>query len=163
MKNQKISTPEGDVWNSRSVSTEGYVLTTDDNGDYYILVCKRGKGGSHPGLWNVPSGYLDWGETIDQCCLREIFEETGIDITKEYYSKKLYSIDSGKRVYRQNVVFKYIIQVLGLPEEYNITDEYSEENEVEECKWLKLVDYKTVDWAFNQKDVVESLYMKYYG
>ncbi len=162
MKNQKIETPEGPVWKSRSVSTEGYVLTTDDEGNYCILVCKRGKGGSYPGLWNVPSGYLDYHETTEQCCIREIKEETGVDITMEDYSIRIHSIDSSPRVYNQNIAFKYIIHILGFPEDYNLSTAFSEEDEVEEVRWIYLEDYEQYVWAFHQKEVMDYLYKTYY-
>ena len=31
--------------------------------------------------WSLPSGGLEEGETLEQCCLREVFEETGYRIS----------------------------------------------------------------------------------
>jgi len=31
-------------------------------------------------LWSVPSGGLEIGETLEECCIRELREETGYDI-----------------------------------------------------------------------------------
>ncbi len=33
------------------------------------------------GYWALPGGRLDPGETIEQCCIREVKEETGLDAT----------------------------------------------------------------------------------
>lgn len=30
------------------------------------------------GLWDIPKGHIDKGETLEQCALREVMEETGI-------------------------------------------------------------------------------------
>ena len=32
------------------------------------------------GEWSLPGGKLDWGETLEACAIREVKEETGIDI-----------------------------------------------------------------------------------
>lgn len=32
------------------------------------------------GLWNLPAGRVDVGETIEQAAVREVFEETGFEI-----------------------------------------------------------------------------------
>lgn len=35
---------------------------------------------AEPKRWSVPSGGLEKGETYEQCCIREIKEETGYDV-----------------------------------------------------------------------------------
>jgi len=40
-----------------------------------ILLAKR----TDNGLWCVPGGHMDPGETLSQACLRELFEETGLE------------------------------------------------------------------------------------
>ncbi|MBI4319104.1 MAG: NUDIX domain-containing protein [Chloroflexi bacterium] len=32
------------------------------------------------GLWSFPSGYVDLGETVEEAAVREVKEETGVDI-----------------------------------------------------------------------------------
>ena len=39
-----------------------------------ILLAKR----TDNGLWCIPGGHVDLGETLAQACLRELFEETGL-------------------------------------------------------------------------------------
>ena len=34
------------------------------------------------GLWCCPCGYLDFDETLEECVIREIKEETGLTIPK---------------------------------------------------------------------------------
>lgn len=44
------------------------------------LMLKRAKDASHGGgLWSVPGGWIDFGETPEQACVRELAEETGIE------------------------------------------------------------------------------------
>jgi len=47
-------------------------LVFNDKGE--VLLAKR----SDNGLWCIPGGHVDLGETLAQACLRELFEETGL-------------------------------------------------------------------------------------
>jgi 8-oxo-dGTP diphosphatase len=47
--------------------------------DGSILLVRRGKPPSE-GLWSVPGGRLEWGETLVQAVAREVLEETGLDV-----------------------------------------------------------------------------------
>ena len=42
-----------------------------------VLIVERGKGGSE-GLWSLPGGHIEPGETAAQAAAREVREETGI-------------------------------------------------------------------------------------
>lgn len=45
-------------------------LVTNDNNEL-LMIFRRGK-------WDLPKGKLDEGETIEECALREVEEETGL-------------------------------------------------------------------------------------
>lgn len=45
-----------------------------------ILLGKR-KGSHGAGEWSLPGGHLEAGEFPENCCIREVLEETGIDIS----------------------------------------------------------------------------------
>ena len=45
-----------------------------------ILLCKRNNLGSFPGMWSIPGGKLEEGETTQEGAKREFFEETAVDI-----------------------------------------------------------------------------------
>lgn len=48
--------------------------------DDQILVGKR-LSNHGKGTWALPGGHLEFGETPEQCAIREVFEETGLTIT----------------------------------------------------------------------------------
>lgn len=52
--------------------------------DNKILMGKKdpAKGGVWPGVWHIPGGGLDQGETLEEAVSREVREEAGIDISE---------------------------------------------------------------------------------
>ncbi|OGY32719.1 MAG: hypothetical protein A3C02_03745 [Candidatus Andersenbacteria bacterium RIFCSPHIGHO2_02_FULL_45_11] len=53
----------------------GVIITKNDK----VLLIKRT--GSHGvGTWSCPGGHIDFGESIEQCAMRETKEETGLEI-----------------------------------------------------------------------------------
>lgn len=48
--------------------------------DGKILLAQRSASMRHPGLWEFPGGKLEGSESPEQCLLREIKEELGIEI-----------------------------------------------------------------------------------
>ena len=46
-----------------------------------VLLTKRAQGMSvFPGAWVLPGGHIEVGESLEECAVREIKEETGINI-----------------------------------------------------------------------------------
>lgn len=43
-----------------------------------LLLIKRAKGSTKPGLWAIPAGYVDYGEEVRAAAARELREETGL-------------------------------------------------------------------------------------
>ncbi|MDH3681036.1 MAG: NUDIX domain-containing protein [Acidimicrobiia bacterium] len=44
-----------------------------------ILLIRRGRGPAQ-GLWSVPGGRVEFGETLQEAVVREVAEETGLDV-----------------------------------------------------------------------------------
>ncbi|PUZ21733.1 NUDIX hydrolase [Chitinophaga parva] len=66
-----------------TVLTAGGGLIVNTDGDV-LLMFRRGK-------WDLPKGKLDPGETIEQCAIREVAEETGLlSITLEHKITETY-------------------------------------------------------------------------
>ena len=70
----------------RSHKVYGAIVVTADN----EILLVRGK---KTGIWSFPKGHLFGGETGQQCALRELKEETGIDLLpyRFFDSKKLFA------------------------------------------------------------------------
>ncbi|MFC1711108.1 NUDIX hydrolase [Patescibacteria group bacterium] len=47
-----------------------------------ILLLKR-KGSHGIDQWSLPGGYLEFGETFKQCAVREVKEETGLEVKEK--------------------------------------------------------------------------------
>ena len=70
----KCITQDGkDYWISRSTAVVGVVCILK-NREPYFLAEKRSQMMDAPGLWCVPSGYIDWNENGVECLKREIYE-----------------------------------------------------------------------------------------
>jgi len=44
-----------------------------------IVLIKR-KNEPYKGYWALPGGFVEWGETVEQACIREVKEETSLDV-----------------------------------------------------------------------------------
>ena len=81
MSSQKQSYPRVGV---------GVVLFCVQSGE--ILVGKR-KGSHGSGQWALPGGALEWKETSKSCAIRELHEETGIDLREVWHEEVHDSLD----------------------------------------------------------------------
>ena len=67
-----LNDPTAPKANSIVVATSAYV----ENDDGRILLIRR----TDNGLWSLPGGGMEPGETVIGCAVREVKEETGIDV-----------------------------------------------------------------------------------
>lgn len=151
MKNFEIEHEGKKYWVSRSMAAAVYVFAFIGK-EVYVLANKRGPGlPTNVGKWNCPSGYLDFNETLEECAIREVFEETGYKITTENGGLKLIEIDSQPtRKGMQNVLVRYTFGKVfrTLDDAYEgITSEHSEPNEVDDIKWISLKDLDKYEWV----------------
>lgn len=91
-----------------------------------LLIFRRGK-------WDLPKGKLDKGETIEQCALREVMEETGLTnvALKQPLTITYHTYDEfGKHILKDSHWFQ--MNVSGKQELTPQTEE-----DISELKWVK--------------------------
>ncbi len=99
---------------------------------HLLLMFKRGK-------WDMPKGRIEEGQTKEQCALREVQEETGLNIDKLSIKGKLVSTWHTTR--HNNV--KYLKKTDWYLMEYNGDDDDTSpqiEEGIIECRWVHLSD-----------------------
>jgi 8-oxo-dGTP diphosphatase len=64
------------------------------NGDK-IIFGKR-KGAHCKGTWSIPGGHLEFGESPEECAIREVFEETGVKIMNPRFRTVANNVLEGK-------------------------------------------------------------------
>lgn len=94
-----------------------------------ILLVKRGVEPSR-GLWAIPGGTLELGETLQECAAREILEETGITIK---VGACVYVFDFFERDDNGKIRFHFVI--VDYAAEY-VSGSPKGADDAEEASWL---------------------------
>ena len=146
-------------WYSRSSASVMLVFCKDNTEEWCVLSCERGPGaGDYIGYWNVPCGYLDFGETTRQCAIRECLEETGIllkggDVTFIGYE------DDPLTANRQNVSFRYAALLREKKtDDFTFSKILNENDEVGEIKWIRVKDIFKYNWAFGHDKLIMEVF-----
>ncbi len=114
-------------FNSRHMACNAVLLK-----DNKVLLVQRAQD-PEAGNWDIPGGYLDWDETLEECAARELQEETGLIARAS--DLKFFSIFSNP----DNAAHNQVVDI------YFITKKFSgeisiEEDEVLDYKWFDLTD-----------------------
>lgn len=156
--NKMYHTPDGVKWDSRACAVVAHVWFVK-NGVPYVLVGKRGKFTDHAEKLNIPCGYLDRNENLQEAMFREVWEETGLDLEK-YTAKAIYmQVDQPWLVYSnpdenlQNVAMHMGLVVdIGRDELPELSLDNMEVNESLGAYWKSFSELDAIpaeDWAFN--------------
>jgi 8-oxo-dGTP pyrophosphatase MutT (NUDIX family) len=151
------------VWESRSVAVNCVVICGNS-----VLIGQRGKGvPDSVGLWNIPSGYMDWDESGTEAVYREVWEETGLYLPdqKIIINNLLnpWHTNTQPDENRQNISLRYGCVIALIDGDFPIlTDENSEPNEIEDLKWVPFNELSQYKFAFNH-DVVIKDYINLIG
>lgn len=117
------------------------------NSDAEILLIKRSLDSkAYPGLWSLVSGKVEWGEEVKDAVIREVKEETSLDIeivrfVGRYYDKK------GRHPTKTMICLPHICKVIG--------GELEAGSDAVEAKWFKLTEVKNMELAFDHKQMLE--------
>lgn len=148
MKNTPVKLNDQTFWISRSLAVSCVVFAYVDN-QLSVLANQRGPAVSKPYLWNCPSGYLDYDETLLNAAIRETFEETGLNLNYAIIHPpyiKLMEIDDDINRTSQNVIARFSTLIHN-PDDFTLTNEYSEPNEVLQIKWIPLTQLDNYQWS----------------
>ena len=103
-----------------------------------ILLVKRG---SEPGKnkWSVPGGLIELGETVTETAVREVKEETGLDVEVQRLVDVVDNIetDDGGRVRYHFVT----IDVLASPKKGNL----KAKSDVVDARWVRIAEAEKYD------------------
>lgn len=99
-----------------------------------LLLVKRSRP-PYAGIWSLPGGKLDRGETIESALIREMREETGLQIEVGGYAGLLESIfpDNSKSHY---VILDYYVHVLG--------GTLKAADDAADARWFELEEIRTI-------------------
>lgn len=161
LKNHPVYDKDGNQessWASRSCAVATMVLLNDEeNGRWFILGNQRGTGTpDYQGYWNLPCGYLDYNETVEDAAKREVFEETGIQLQ----NIKRMGVSSDPKENRQNVCFFFLSTLNGNPSDFPFSKDNMEENEVGGIQWIPVEKAKGFQWAFDHDNIIDSTLSK---
>ncbi len=131
------------------ITAAGGIVENEDK--EILMIFRREK-------WDLPKGKLDEGETIEECAVREVEEETGlrsiqqgelIDVTLHTY------IEKGKEIEKET--YWYAMKVEG---EQKLVAQ--SEEDIEEIRWVKETELPTyLDNSYpNIVDIIEKYYDK---
>ena len=84
------------------------------------------------GMWCIPGGAMELGESIEEALNREVKEETSLDI----YNPKLFDVEANVHMVYPNGDEVYYTDIVYIIEEYSGNLNYDDESS--ELKWIKL-------------------------
>ena len=111
--------------------------------DGRILVVKQEV--SEQRHWSLPGGKLEYGETIEQCLVREVKEETGIDIKVK---DMLYVTDRFRHMNNHVVHISFLVERMGKKPK-TMEWKHKDEKMVREVKMIPLDEI--TKYGFSQK------------
>ncbi|HPF51245.1 MAG TPA: NUDIX hydrolase [Draconibacterium sp.] len=88
----------------RAALTVDALVFTQKGNEKFVLLIQRGKE-PFKNKWALPGGFVDMDETLEQACIRELEEETGLTVQKMEQFKAYDAIDRDPRHRTISIVF----------------------------------------------------------
>ncbi len=145
----------------RKVVPVGVSVLVFDNQDN-LLIGKRSVEDGH-GLWATPGGFLEPGESLSECAVRETLEETGLLIQDVEFRGVAYSNSN-------NATYFDVCMLGNVHEKKNIDLKQVADVESTEWRWVPTKDLQNYDlWEpcksalnifFEKKNIYENHFLK---
>ncbi len=103
--------------------------------DNRVLLIKRGKSPSK-GMWAIPGGHVELGETLQEAAEREVLEETGLTIKA---GKPLFVFDLVAR--DDNHMVKYHYVIVDMKAEF-VSGELKAGDDAVDARWVSPMEIK---------------------
>lgn len=116
-----------------------------------ILFLKRKNTNYGYGKWSLPGGKIEFGESAEHACIREIKEETNLEIS----DIKFLFYDNGLPIKGETDM-----HCIDLYFGANFLGEIKLDNESSEFAWIHSGKMDNFDIAFNQKEVIKKFVLK---
>lgn len=146
------------IFHSRSCAVVSHVWVIKDN-QFFVLIGKRGTGGDNPGKYNIPCGYFDWDENLRNAMYREVWEETGLDLSNMYATTQYcrteqpWYVNTSINENLQNISLHTGLVLDMIKNELPVLSlENMEENESTGAYWMHIDSVLQIpedEWAFN--------------
>lgn len=118
-------------------------MVFNEQGD--ILLIRRGKS-PHYGRWMIPGGSLEWGETLEAAAVREVREETGIDVAIESFLEVVEAVSTDDEGFHF-VIMDYAARAIG--------GVLKAGSDALAAEWVKIEDLTARDLTPDLKRVIE--------
>ena len=141
--NKEITDTDGNKhWISPSISVDALLIV---NG--FVLVVKRSADMSNPNKWCLPCGFMDFNEDFLNACMRELHEETGVDVR----AHNIINVDYQRPFALNGTAIQFVFELFERPiVNLNI-------NECIDFKWVSTSMLKDLDFAFGHNRLIEYL------
>ena len=115
------------------------------------IVLIRRKNPPFRGEFALPGGFVDVGETVEEACIRETYEETNIRVT----IKKLIGVFSAPNRDPRG----HNISIAFLCEPLTDSEKPLAKDDAQALEIVKLTDLSSLKLAFDHKDIINALFI----
>ncbi|NJR68819.1 MAG: NUDIX hydrolase [Synechococcales cyanobacterium CRU_2_2] len=160
--NRRLILGDEEIWISRSMTVLA-VLIFRVGEQRYVPLGIRGKALAYEvGKWGLPGGYVDYGETVGEALIREVWEEIGLNLPELQglhrwvgNLEQPYSVASAPRG-QQNITLRFGLTFFDRPGTPlpPLTPQVGPE-EVEQAGWFPLQEALAMELAFNHQAVIK--------
>lgn len=136
--------------------TASFALFCFDTDEVFILLGKRKSTKAFPNAWCIPGGYLNEGELLKECAIRELREETGVDVplTSVMFVDVFDDLNRDPRGRVIDHVYTAVIDKCLLP------DLSHPECDLEDAQWFPVSKLADMQLAFDHNKSLREAYLK---